>query len=60
LLNNEDYVEVKENLEWEGSSVPRMNKNEALFVTDVASLGRGESDEEYRVLKRISIVHEES
>jgi len=55
LLNNEDYEEVKENLEWEGSSVPRMNKKEALFVTAVASSRRGDSimsDDEYLELKR--------
>lgn len=54
LLNDDDYGLLKENLTWEGSAVATMNKNEALFVTAVASARRGQSimdDEEYVKLK---------
>ena len=55
LLNNNDYEALKESLAWEGSSVATMNKNEALFVTAVASSKRGQpimDDTEYIDLKK--------
>jgi hypothetical protein len=55
LLNNDDYEALKENLTWEGSSVATMNKQEALFVTAVASARRGDpimNDDEYQALKK--------
>ena len=55
LLNNDDYEELKENLTWEGSSVPTMNKNEALFVSAVAASRRCEplmDNDEYQKLKK--------
>mmetsp|Transcript_18782 Transcript_18782/g.26990 ORF Transcript_18782/g.26990 Transcript_18782/m.26990 type:complete len:239 (-) Transcript_18782:55-771(-) len=54
LLNDEDYGELKDNLTWEGSSVPMMKGKEAKFVTAVASSRRGMGtmgDEEYGQLK---------
>ena len=54
LLNDNDYSELKENLTWEGSSVPTMSGKEALFVTAVASARRGEpilDDAEYKEVK---------
>jgi hypothetical protein len=54
LLDNEDYAELKDNLVWEGSSVPNMTGKEALFATSVAASGRGApilNDEEYQELK---------
>jgi len=54
LLSNDDYEELKDNLVWEGSSVPSMSKQEAMFINAVASSKRGEpilSDEEYQSLK---------
>ena len=54
LLNDNDYTELKENLTWEGSSVPTMSGKEALFVTAVASARRGEpilDDDEYAEVK---------
>lgn len=54
LLTNENYEELKENLQWEGSSIAQMNKDECLFVSAVASSRRGEpilEDAEYQALK---------
>lgn len=54
LLDDEDYSELKDNLTWEGSSVPMMKGKEAMFVTAVASSRRGlgtMDDEEYGALK---------
>jgi hypothetical protein len=54
LLSNDDYANLKENLNWEGSSVATMKADEALFVTAVAGARRGDSimdDEEYLALK---------
>lgn len=54
LLNNDDYEQLKESLTWEGSSIATMNKQEALFVTAVASSRRGTpylDDKEYADLK---------
>jgi hypothetical protein len=54
LLDNGDYAELKDNLTWEGSSVPNMTGKEALFATAVAASRRGTpilDDEEYRELK---------
>lgn len=54
LLNNDDYEELKENLVWEGSSVPSLSRQEATFINAVAASKRGEpilDDEEYQSLK---------
>jgi hypothetical protein len=54
LLANDDYEALKENLTWEGSSVPTMSGKEALFVTAVAAAQRGRpllNDVEYGALK---------
>lgn len=42
LLEDNDYNELKEQLTWEGSSVPTMKSQEAHFVTAVASNAKGE------------------
>jgi hypothetical protein len=54
MLDDDDYNELKDNLTWEGSAVPNMRANEALFVTAVAAARRGEpilDDDEYTKLK---------
>jgi len=55
VLNNDDYESLKDDLTWEGSSVATLNKQEALFITAVASAKRGDpimDDDEYRGLKK--------
>ena len=54
ILDDDDYNELKDNLIWEGSAVPNMRAQEALFVTAVAAARRGEpilDDEAYAKLK---------
>jgi hypothetical protein len=54
ILDDDDYNELKDNLIWEGSSVPNMKAKEALFVTAVAAARRGEpilDDDAYVKLK---------
>jgi hypothetical protein len=62
LLNDEDYEELKNQLQWSGSDVSSMTGKEALFVTAVAAHRRGEAlldDKEYESLKQ-QLVNENS
>lgn len=62
LLNDEDYEELKNQLQWSGSDVSSMTGKEALFVTAVAAHRRGEAllnDQEYESLKQ-QLVNENS
>ena len=54
LLENDEFESLEESLMWQGSSIASLNKQEALFVTAVASSRRGDpvlDDEEYAKLK---------
>lgn len=54
LLNNDDYNDLKEQLNWEGSAACSLKANEALFITAVAGYLRGDKimdDDQYEKVK---------
>lgn len=54
ILEDEDYMQLKDQLAWEGSIAVSLSKNEAKFISAVVAYRRGEpkmSDEEYMALK---------